>query len=78
VRRRPLLSSGPAENRQGEAPASTEAAWRPIQVNLIGALRLRCSRNFRFAIFAFGTGFARLGARFVPIFPLVPAESNYK
>src|SRR5258708_32326966 len=76
VRGQPLLPKGPTENRQGEAPASTEAAWRPIQVNLIGALRLRCSRNFGFAIFAFGTGFARLGASFVPIFAQVPAESN--
>src|SRR5258708_5365919 len=45
VRGQPLLPKGPTENRQGEAPASTEAAWRPIQVNLIGALRLRCSRR---------------------------------
>src|SRR5258708_28909941 len=76
VRGQPLLPKGPTENRQGEAPASTEAAWRPIQVNLIGALRLRCSRNFGFAIFAFGTGFARLGPSFVPIFAQLPAESN--
>jgi hypothetical protein len=68
----------PTEERRPEVSASTEAARRPIQVNLIGALRLRCSRNFGFGRSAFGTSLTRSAACFVPTLLLVPAESNYK